>query len=168
MEIETERLKLRRLSPLDAEDFFRVVGDPEVMKYWALGPDEDVQRTEKRIAEINGHWDKHGFGDWGVFDKTDGRLIGFSGLHYIAGMAEVNLGYAFKSASWGRGLAHETCRAVLDFGFRRLKLPEIVAVIWPDNQASIRLAKACGLKFWKSAVWGGGDRVIYKIDRDRP
>jgi len=166
MRIETRRLILRRLRVADAPELFRTVGDPDVMKYWVGGADRSTGSTERRIVEIEDHWKAHGFGDWGVVERKSGRLLGFSGLHHVADMVEVNMGYAFEKTKWRQGFGFETCQAVLDFGFQRLGLDMVVAVIWPDNGASIRLAEKLGLRFWKEFTWQGGERVIYRIFRD--
>jgi [ribosomal protein S5]-alanine N-acetyltransferase len=162
---KTARLALRRLRPDDAANLFRTVGDADVMRYWAPGPDATIAATAQRIAEIEAHWDAQGFGDWGVVERETGALIGFAGLHYITGMPEVNVGYAFEQSRWGRGYATEVCRALIAHGFERLRLPEIVAVIAPQNRASIRVAEKSGLVFWKRFEWSGQDRVAYRITR---
>ena len=135
------------------------------MRHWAPGPDKTEQDTARRISEINAHWNEHGFGDWAVIEKASSELIGFSGLHFIADMKEVNIGYAFHPSCWRKGLGHETCRAVLDHGFEKLELSEIVAVIAPENTASIGLAEKCGLRFWKQTIWTGNERVVHRKTR---
>lgn len=162
MKIKTERLILRPLKHSDATEFIRIVGDDEVMKYWYPGPDKTIQETTQRITHIQEHWKTHHFGDWGVIEKQNNRLIGFSGLHYIAGMSEVNIGYAFERLKWRQGFGFETCKAVLDFGLSQLQLFPIVAVISPQNDASIHLMKKCGLEFWKNVNWSEQERVAYK------
>ena len=163
--IETERLVLRRLKHSDAATFFEIVGNPLVMKHWAPGPDETEQDTAKRILDINTHWDEHGFGDWAVVEKANNQLVGFSGLHFITNVKEVNIGYAFHPNCWREGFGFETCQAVLQFGFATLELDTIVAVIAPENLASIRLAQKCGMQFWKQTTWAGNERVIHKKTR---
>jgi [ribosomal protein S5]-alanine N-acetyltransferase len=165
MDLETKRLYLRRLQSADAADLYRTVGDAQGMRHWHPGPDTDIPATQKRIGSIENHWHKHGFGDWGVCEKEADRLVGFAGLHYIAGIAEVNLGYAFEKSRWRRGYGYETCRAVLDYGLGELELDLVVAVIAPQNQASIRLAKKCGLRLWKRFTWSGLERMAYQISR---
>lgn len=167
MQIETDRLILRHLTIADALELFRTVGDPTVMRYWEGGEDKSIKSTEQRIIEIENHWKTHGFGDWGIIEKESDGLIGFSGLHYIADMAEVNIGYVLKKSKWRQGFGVETCQAVLDVGFRELGLPVIVTVIWPENIASIKLAERLGLNFWKKFIWQGGERVTYRIFRDK-
>ncbi len=152
MQIETERLLLRRLRRDDAPEFHQTVGDPEVMRYWGRGVEKTEGDTLRRIKEMEDHWKKHGFGDWAVEEKKTGELIGFCGLHYIEGMSEVNIGYAFKKARWRQGFGTESCRAALDFGFQRLGLDFIVAVIQTPNVASRGLANKLDLVFWKEFV----------------
>lgn len=164
--VRTQRLELRHLSAADAPALFRTTGDPEVMRYWAPGSDAAVEATAGRIAAIERHWETHGFGDWGVEERAGRELVGFSGLHYIDGMAEVNVGYALRRDRWGLGYGTEVCRAALDHGFGVLGLTEIVAVIAPQNTASRHLAEKCGLSFWKELTWSGRERVVYRTTRD--
>jgi RimJ/RimL family protein N-acetyltransferase len=112
---------------------------------------------------MNNHWAEHGFGDWGVIEKESGRLIGFSGLHYVAYIDEVNIGYAFEKSKWRQGIGYEIGQAILDFGFRTLDLSEVVATIMPDNIASIKLAEKFGMSFWKRFTWGGTTHVAYSM-----
>ena len=162
-QLETDRVLLRRLTPGDAGALFRTTGDPAVMRYWYPGPDCDIRQTLERIAQIDDHWRDHGFGDWAVESKPDGRVIGFVGLHHISGMADVNIGYALEQASWRRGLGHEVCRLALAHGIDELGLSQIVAVIDPRNAASIGLAEKCGFTSWKQIRWMGQKRVAYRI-----
>ncbi len=123
-----------------------------------------LKSTRQRINEIHKHWETHKFGDWGIYRKSNSELIGFGGLHLINDMNEVNIGYAFNKSTWGNGFAFESCKAILKFGFNNLKLPQIVAVIWPDNVASINLVKKCGFHHWKNITWSNSDRVVYSIE----
>ena len=161
--LETERTSLRRLTCDDASALFRAVGDPAVMRYWFPGPDADNAATAERIAEIDRHWHTHGFGDWGVVRKPDGVLIGFAGLHHIADMDEVNVGYVLRRDLWRQGLGYEIAHCILAYAFDRLRLREVVAVVDPANTASIRLAAKCGLAQRKRFVWMGRQRLAYGI-----
>jgi ribosomal-protein-alanine N-acetyltransferase len=160
---ETERLLLRRLTSADADALHRCTGDPAVMRYWYPGPDADQAATGTRIAEIEAHWRKHEFGDFGVVARDSGALIGFAGLHHIAGMAEVNLGYALVPAYWRRGLGAELCAWLLAYGFIDLGLPEIVAVVDPRNAASVALAERSGLTLRGQTTWQGQPRVVFAL-----
>ena len=163
--LETERLLLRRLTPADAAALHRCTGDPAIMRYWHPGPDADVPATAARIAEIAAHWREHGFGDYGVLARDSGELVGFAGLHHIAGMAEVNLGYALVPARGRCGLGTELCATLLAQGFTDLGLPEIVAVIDPRNAASVALAERSGLRLRRETTWQGQPRLVLALTR---
>jgi RimJ/RimL family protein N-acetyltransferase len=152
-------------SPRDAAELFHTVGDPEVMKYWLGGADPAPLQTEQRIEAFDRHWTTHGFGDYAVVEKATGAIIGFAGLHTIANMPDVNLGYAFRKNHWRQGYGTEVCRALLHHGFHTLNFPEIIAVIWPENAASIALAVKLGMKFRDRILWSGSPRVVYAIAR---
>ena len=120
------------------------------MKYWLNAPDRGKKETEQRIQTIEDHWQTHGFGDWGVFSVEYSTLIGLAGIHFIDGINDVNIGYAFEKTYWGKGFGFEACRVILEFGQNVLNLSHIVAVIGPQNIASIRLIE--------NAVCGSGKR----------
>lgn len=134
------------------------------MRFWAPGPDPSVAATRERIAAIEAHWQAHGFGDRAVVSR--GLVVGFAGLHLIPDVDEVNIGCALERSAWGRGLGTEVYRRLLDWGFGRLGLPEVVAVIDPANDASIALARRCGLTLWRRFEWAGHDRLAYRITAD--
>jgi RimJ/RimL family protein N-acetyltransferase len=161
--LETKRLRLRRLTPEDAAGLFGCTGDPEVMRYWYPGPDADIADAARRIAEMEAHWRRCGFGDFAVLARDSSDLIGFAGLHHITGMDEVNVGYALVPSRWRMGLGTELCRSLLTHGFRVLDLPEIVAVIDPRNTASVALAERCGLGSRLELTWQGQPRVLHAI-----
>jgi len=161
--LETERLLLRRLRQVDAASLHPCTGDPEVMRYWCPGADAAIAATEGRIAEIDEHWRRYGFGDFAVIERETGALVGFAGLHHIDDMTEVNVGYALMPGCWRRGLGTELCRLLLAHGFADLDLVEIVAVIDPRNRASLALAERCGLGFRREFTWQGRLRVLYAM-----
>ena len=119
------------------------------MRYWYPGPDRDVAAAALRIADIEDHWRAYGFGDWGVVSRPDGELVGFAGLHHIADMDEVNIGYVLQIDRWRQGLGCEIAKALLDYAFGHLRLPEVVAVLDPDTatrqQVRTHLAQASRL-----------------------
>ena len=67
---------------------------------------------------------------------------------------------------WGRGYATEAAQAVRDYAFNRLRLPRLIAMIDPQNIASIRVAEKLGMYYEKDVMFEGythPDRV-YAIE----
>jgi len=142
----TERLLLRRLAPDDRDALSAVLCDPEVMRFsmGVLRPEDVADWIDQRIAEY-GRW---GFGLWGVELLESGCLIGYCGLTVIEidGHSEVEIGYRLVRTHWGRGLGTEAARVVRDLALQSLAIRRLIALIDPDNHASIRVASKLGMR----------------------
>lgn len=81
-----------------------------------------------------------------VFERTaaEPALVGACGLGRRAS-GNVELGYWIARAHWGRGLATEAGRALLDIA-RALKLPRLEASYFLDNPASGRVLEKLGFQ----------------------
>jgi ribosomal-protein-alanine N-acetyltransferase len=55
------------------------------------------------------------------------------------------LGYTIIAAAWGKGIATEACRKMIDFGFGELGIQEITASTVPENLGSTRVLEKCGM-----------------------
>ncbi len=84
------------------------------------------------------HWRDHGFGFWMLRDADSGASAGLAGLRRLRldDRDEVEVGYGFLPAFWGRGLATEIARECVRQGFELLALPSLVALTKDTNAAS--------------------------------
>jgi RimJ/RimL family protein N-acetyltransferase len=55
------------------------------------------------------------------------------------------LGWRLARSAWGRGLATEAALAARADAFDRLRLPEVISIIHPENARSRRLAQKLGM-----------------------
>jgi RimJ/RimL family protein N-acetyltransferase len=165
-EIETERLILRRFTFDDLDALFQVNSDPDVMKYIGDGKPQSKQQTRTRLETILSHWDKHGFGLCAVVHKPDAAVIGFCGLLFLDGTTEVEVGYRLGKAFWGMGLATEAVKVSLEYGFGKLGLDRIVAVVHPDNTASQKVLAKSGLRYEKDARYYNTGVKYFALGRD--
>ena len=72
-------------------------------------------------------------------------MVGFAGLIHFAGRGEPEIKYALLRSAWGRGLATEAARALLDFA-RDRGLPEVIATVDPQHGASQRVLAKAGME----------------------
>jgi ribosomal-protein-alanine N-acetyltransferase len=152
-EIETERLLLRMYRINELEKVYHLCTDANVTKFFPPHNEikkEDVLTSLPRRIE---RWRTQGFGQLGVFDKTDGELIGYCGLQYLDNSEEIEIYYGFFKDFWGKGLATEAAKAMLRFGFEQTRLGKIVAVTHPENTASQKVLLRLGLTREKNAVF---------------
>lgn len=141
---ETARLTLRAMTVDDAEAFYRLNGDPVVMRYTHEPLLRSIEEARAAIAAYP-DFDAVGFGRWGCYLKETGRMIGFCGLKRLDGLDEVDLGFRFMPEFWGRGLATEAASASLQFGFNVLKLNRVIGLVLPENAASARVLEKVGM-----------------------
>lgn len=162
--LETDRLLLREFIVADVPAFFRMISDPQVIRYtgdWANTLEEARRGLEERVFE---DYRRHGYGRWAVVYKPVGKVIGFAGLKYLDDVSEVDLGYRFFPEYWGLGLATEASRAVLAYGFETLQLSRIVGIALVENQASIRVLEKVGFRFEKFTSYQGYEVAWYGLE----
>ena len=162
--LETERLIVRPFTTEDIEPSYLMNLDPEVSRYTADGGVVPREEMERRIVEdVMGDYAKHGYGRLAVEWKANGQFIGFSGLKYLEGLEEVDLGFRFLKAYWGMGIATESGRACLDLGFNSLGLERIIAMVLPENGGSIRVLEKLGFGFEKEMIDEGKLVQVYAL-----
>ena len=91
-------------------------------------------------------------------EKNSRVVIGYCGLFYfpaIAEQPEIEIGYRLARPFWGHGYATEAVAAVRDYGFSVLCLPRLIALIDPQNVASIRVAENAGMRYEREVMLEG-------------
>ncbi len=95
-------------------------------------------------------------------------LVGFARLA-LDGVQAAKLGYAIAVDYWGHGYATDAAHALIDFGFRELKLHRISAAMGPGNTASIAIAGRLGMTYEgriRDHVYTNGrwrDSLLYSV-----
>ena len=145
-QIETARLRLRVPVPEDADPLSSIWSDPEVTKFIPI----ILFRTKDEIKEFIPltvqRWEERGFGLFSVVNKENDTMIGYCGLQFLNGTGEVEIYYGFSKDAWDNGFATEAARAVLRYGFEKVKLDHIAGVTQPENTASQKVLEKIGLE----------------------
>ncbi len=158
---ESERVRGERVQFEDFEKLHLFHQDPKVME--TLGGLRTEDETKQWLQGHLDHWKKYNFGAWLLYDKKTNECIGRSGLHHVEidGRDEIELGYAFSSEYWGKGLATEISLAVLDIA-KKLGISGVVAFTHPTNVASRRVMEKTGFVFERDFDWKGEPCVLYR------
>jgi len=78
-----------------------------------------------------------------VVDRSSQTLIGFLFL-YDAGEGEYHLGYLLSEPTWGKGLATELIKGLLEAGRAQSDLKKILGGVAELNKASIKVLEKTG------------------------
>lgn len=148
--LETDRLLLRQFSLDDAEFILKLLNEPSFIQN--IG-DRGIRTLADATAYIRNvplaSYARNGFGLYAVVLKETNERIGMCGLIKREGLEDVDIGYAFLPAFWGKGYAVESARAVKAYAQETIGLKRLVAITDPANEGSIRVLEKIGLRFEK-------------------
>jgi RimJ/RimL family protein N-acetyltransferase len=147
--LTTARLRLEPLRPEHAELLVELDSDPEVLRHIfgrALSREESLATLPLRLDPAA---DERGLGMWVGFEETASgpAFAGWWCLLLDPDPTTAELGYRLPRSAWGRGLATEGARAMLDHGFGALGLASVWAETRTTNVASQHVLAKCGLHF---------------------
>ena len=155
MRLETERLVLRVPRAEDVDALTEIYSDAVVTRYVTGRTRDEVVEFVDRVRRSH---ETDGFGLLVAERKEDARVIGRAGLlvwdsrTWVASSlaeagehAEVEVGWVLARDCWGRGYATEAGASCRDYAFDVLGRDRVIAVIHPENVASIAVARRLGL-----------------------
>lgn len=137
--IQTERLVLRPLRRDDVDLLVALDSDPEVMRFINGGRASTRHEVERIVSESVGH-------RWVALLRSTDEFVGWFGLRPI-GEDDYELGYRLRRVAWGKGLASEGSRALVDAAFADLGARRVRAETMTVNAASRRVMERCGLRY---------------------
>lgn len=160
--LETNRLLLREFEVSDAESFYELNLNPNVIKYTGNSAFKAIDEA-KAFLENYSDYQRNGFGRWAVINKSTQQFIGWCGLKYDEKLDETDIGFRFFEYFWNQGFATESAKACIDYGFKELNLKAIVGRAMKKNIASIKILEKIGLQYEKGFDFDGQEGVIYTI-----
>ena len=146
-ELVTERLRLRRSRPEDAEAISTYRSDPAVHIHqgWER-TDPDGVRAEIEEMGTRAPGQPGGWVQLSVEEREGGRLVGDVGLSAVADEPGViAVGYTIAPAYQGRGYGTEAVTALVDYALDVLGADVVRAYADADNVPSIRVMEKVGM-----------------------
>lgn len=140
---------------------FSWFGDPQVMRFTPSGPDKDMKETARRIRTYQRHQSNYGYSKWIIVERTSEQPIGDAGLLFLADYGWIDFGYRLARPFWGQGLATEAASAWIGKAFGELKLNRLVAIVHPENHASIRVLEKLRFLEKRRDVMRGMSSIVY-------
>ena len=143
----TERLSLRAMHPIDAEDMFDYAKRPEVTKYLLWREHESISFTRDYLIYIGRRYALGDFYDWAIIDRESRKMIGTCGFtRFDLPNNSAEIGYVLNPEYHGKGYATEAAKIVMRFGFEELGLHRIEAKHMIGNDASHRVMEKLGMR----------------------
>lgn len=145
--LSTERMDLKRITNSDINEVFAIRSNPKLMKYVPRPVAKNTEDAQLVINRINDGIDSNETLNWGMYLKTSSKLIGIIGyVRFMKDNYRGEFGYILHQDYHGQGLIHEAVQAVVEYGFKGLKLHTVEALINPENTASIKVVERSGFE----------------------
>lgn len=142
--LETNRLRLRRAAPTDAEQIFRAYArDPEVTRFLVWRPHSSVDTVRQFLEDCDVRWIKGQAYPYVIALKENAELIGMIEIRPNGHRADFGFGLARKH--WGKGLMPEAISTVVKLGLSQPRIYRMEATCDIDNRASARALEKAGL-----------------------
>jgi RimJ/RimL family protein N-acetyltransferase len=164
--VRTPHLVLRPLQEADASILLRIYQTEGVLRYFPNPIPPPLEKVQRFIAGQQAHWEKHGYGNWGILLEGQAEVVGWVGLQYLPELNETEVGFLLARPFWGKGYATEAALASLNFGFENFKLDHIIALVHPDNLASRRVIEKCSMKYVDTLPLWGIELMRHRIERE--
>lgn len=167
-ELETNRLRLRRLEENDWPMILYLRSDKEANKYVNRQSAETKEKALAFITKTNNDINNGQLHQWCISLKNSPAMIGNICLwNFSQDRKTAEMGYDLSPEFQGQGIMNEAVKAVLNFGFIQLELDLIEAFTSKRNESSKKLLLRNNFK------WNGSrndpddpDNLIYEIYKE--
>lgn len=138
---------LRCLEPDDVGAVHNLISRVDVVRHMLL-PVCSREESEKFVRDA---LLESPSGPWrsivrAICDGPRGRLLGLCGVVILRDAEEGEIWYLVEPPSWGKGIATQAVKCLLDLGFGELGLHRIWATCLPENPASARVLEKAGMR----------------------
>lgn len=156
--LETERLYINPPTTISLDNWYNLQCDHQVIQYIGNARPLSKLQLKKNLYKSIEHFKKHNYSFFDINLKSNNNFIGVAGLfnlEFDEKNKDIEIGYKFNKNYWGKGLATESAKTIIDYGLNKIKLKNIYACCHPDNKASKNVIKKCGMKYIRQYTYKG-------------
>ena len=148
-ELQTSRLRLRKLAPEDVPLYYARLGSsPKVTENMLWNPHQDISESVASIEKALRRYAEGRCYRWGITLRADGSLIGvIELLRFDEESSTCSFAYMLGEDFWGMGYGTEAVTAAFGFAFSRMGIHAVVADHFVENPASGAVMRKVGMQF---------------------
>ncbi len=154
------RLRCRHWVAGDRAALLEVYGDADAMRWVGDGTVLSEVDADRWMSVTARNYARRGYGMLALEDRATGQVVGFAGIVHPNDQPEAEVKYALARAWWGRGLATEAVRHLLEVAGPRYGLTDVIATVAPAHAASHRVLAKAGLTRRADRVEAAGTRTL--------
>ena len=149
--LETKRLVIKEPSASDFDNLLALRTDADVMQYIGNGSVQTREQVKEFLDNAKPYLDKYGLAFYSVFEKDTGNFVGQAGLFHLGfnvNQPEIELAYRLHKKFWHQGYATEIAKSLIEYGFSKLSLQKIIAIVHPENERSRKIMQKIGMTYY--------------------
>lgn len=149
LDIETDRLILRRFVESDADDMFNNwANDDDVTRYLTWPTHKDIDVSKIVISDWVEGYKNDEFYQWAIMLKENEKVIGSISVVELSNTNEhCDIGYCIGKAYWNKGMTTEALKAIILFLFNEIGFERVQALHYTENVASGEVMKKAGMTY---------------------
>jgi ribosomal-protein-alanine N-acetyltransferase len=168
LSLTVDEFQLSPIGEADAADLFAHLADPRVVEFMDIDPLTALDQADAIIAWALGLRGVGAGVRWTI-RAGSGDFVGTCGFNRLVleRGRRGEIAYDLGPAWWGRGVMARILPVLVAFGFERLSLHRLEAMVTPGNARSCRLLERHGFQrdgvlpgygHWKGRYW---DQILY-------
>ena len=165
MSLQSEQLTYRKPSRDDMDFLSYYHADPVLTRFLPRGRPYQKEEVEEYLNGRLKHWDRHQFGTFIIHRKVDREPVGYVGLEYVSDTEFVDIRYGLTQNAWGKGLALESAKWCLDYGFENTELEQIFGAALPENLPSLAVLEKIGMEQVNNVDFYGDSLLYFAINK---
>lgn len=154
--LRTGDILLRLFHPEDAYAVASACADPLIPRFTFMEEGLTEQQAMEWIERVNERW-RNGHPRFAIVDAESERLLGQIGMSIFDGYVSAEAYYWVAAPERRRRIASTSLGLVADWAFDALDIERLFLLTMVDNEASGRVAMACG--FVREGVLRSYERV---------
>ena len=165
--LETKRIYLRDLEEKDTDMLYELHNNQKTMRYMHYNT-ISYEKAKHDIKDYSSVSElQPGYGIWATVLKDSDEVIGWTCLKKLPNSNDVEIGYRYFPKYWNKGYCTEICNELIRYGFEERNLIEIIALIRPDNLASIRVVEKLKMSYVKMVTHFGMNLKQFSLTKDK-
>ncbi|WP_107923109.1 GNAT family N-acetyltransferase [Lysinibacillus parviboronicapiens] len=169
--LQSDQLVLKKIEEIHLQELFAIYDNEHVFQYCGILPKHNIQTVSKMIGHFERDYQKKSRVKWGIFHKNQDTLLGIiESMDFNQKVNMVTIGYFLAEEYWGKRIATEAVRLLVNFLFEEVQINRIQAEVMPANEVSKKVLLKNGfLKeglLRQASLWSGKgivDLEIYSI-----
>lgn len=154
----SEKLTLKKIDEKDLDALFAIYDNDRVFEYCGILPKHNKETVRKMIGHFERDFQKRTRIKWGIFINEE--LVGIiEAFDFNQKVCMVTIGYYLAETCWGRGIATEAVKLLVEFLLLKADANRIQAEVMPQNENSKKVLLKNGFikegLLRQATVWTG-------------